>query len=113
LAIPDAQCASSKDEHLAVVRAAGLFDTSHMAVVRVLGPGAFDLLQQCFARPARALARTAPITPGKCVWRVLDQHVRHRRQHRLLIADENTLSSSTPAWEGRSRRTWLVSRLGT
>jgi aminomethyltransferase len=69
--------ASSKDEHLAVVRAAGLFDTSHMAVVRVLGPGAFDLLQWCFTRDLRACVGkdSAPITPGKCVYGAfLDEH---------------------------------------
>ncbi len=31
--------ASAKDEHLAVVTHAGLFDTSHMAAVRVQGTG--------------------------------------------------------------------------
>ena len=37
--------ASVQNEHLAVLRQAGLFDTSHMAVIAVSGPGAFDLLQ--------------------------------------------------------------------
>ena len=61
---------SAKDEHMAVVTAAGLFDTSHMAVVRVLGPGAFDLLQWCFTRDLTACVGkdNAPLTPGKCVY---------------------------------------------
>jgi aminomethyltransferase len=61
---------SAKDEHLAVVKSAGLFDTSHMAVVRVLGPGAFDLLQWCFTRDLTACVGkdNAPLTPGKCVY---------------------------------------------
>jgi len=62
--------ASARDEHMAVITNAGLFDTSHMAVVRVLGPGAFDLLQWCFTRDLRSCVGkdNAPITPGKCVY---------------------------------------------
>ncbi len=61
---------SAKDEHLAVINQAGLFDTSHMAVVRVHGPGSFDLIQWCFTRDLRACVGKddAPITPGKCVY---------------------------------------------
>ena len=69
--------ASAKDEHMAVVTRAGLFDTSHMAVVRVHGPGSFDLLQWCFTRDLRACVGKddAPITPGKCVYGAyLDEH---------------------------------------
>jgi aminomethyltransferase len=64
--------ASARDEHLAVVTHAGLFDTSHMAAVRVLGPGAFDLLQWCFTRNLQSCVGkdNAPITPGKCVYGV-------------------------------------------
>jgi aminomethyltransferase len=68
---------SSKDEHMAVVTHAGLFDTSHMAVVRVHGAGAFDLLQWCFTRNLHACVGkdNAPITPGKCVYGAfLDEH---------------------------------------
>ena len=69
--------ASAKDEHLAVVSHAGLFDTSHMAVVRVQGRGAFDLLQQCFTRNLNSCVGkdNAPISPGKCVYGAfLDEH---------------------------------------
>ncbi|MFB3855299.1 MAG: aminomethyltransferase family protein [Vicinamibacterales bacterium] len=61
---------SAKDEHLAVITHAGLFDTSHMAVVRLLGPGAFNLLQWCFTRDLNACVGkdAAPISPGKCVY---------------------------------------------
>jgi aminomethyltransferase len=63
---------SARDEHLAVVTHAGLFDTSHMAVVRVLGAGAFDLLQWCFTRNLEACSGkdNAPLTAGKCVYGV-------------------------------------------
>ena len=69
--------ASAKDEHMAVVTHAGLFDTSHMAVVRVHGPGSFDLLQWCFTRNLHSCVGrdSAPITPGKCVYGAfLDEH---------------------------------------
>ena len=39
----------AKSEHLAVINSAGLFDTSHMAVVTVEGAGARELLQKCFS----------------------------------------------------------------
>jgi aminomethyltransferase len=68
---------SAKDEHLAVVQRAGLFDTSHMAAVRVVGRGAFDLLQWCFTRNLDACVgkENSPITPGKCVYGAfLDGH---------------------------------------
>jgi aminomethyltransferase len=69
--------ASARDEHMAVISRAGLFDTSHMAVVRVLGPGSFDLLQWCFTRDLHACVGKddAPITPGRCVYGAfLDEH---------------------------------------
>ena len=61
---------SAKNEHMAVVTGAGIFDTSHMAAVLVDGPGAFDLLQWCFTRDLNACVgkESAPITPGKCVY---------------------------------------------
>jgi aminomethyltransferase len=68
---------SAKDEHMAVIQRAGLFDTSHMAAVRVFGPGAFDLLQWCFTRNLNSCVGkdNAPITPGKCVYGAfLDEH---------------------------------------
>ncbi len=68
---------SAKDEHMAVVTKAGLFDTSHMAEVRVQGPDAFDLLQWCFTRNLNSCVGkdNAPITPGKCVYGAfLDEH---------------------------------------
>ena len=62
----------ARNEHLAVVSQAGLFDTSHMAAVRVLGADAFDLLQWCFTRDLNACVGkdNAPLTDGKCVYGV-------------------------------------------
>jgi aminomethyltransferase len=68
---------SVRDEHMAVVTHAGLFDTSHMAAVRLHGPDSFDLLQWCFTRNLNACVGrdNAPITPGKCVYGAfLDEH---------------------------------------
>ena len=40
----------AKAEHLAVIQAAGIFDTSHMAAVSVHGAGARALLQRCLSK---------------------------------------------------------------
>ncbi len=61
---------SAKEEHLAVLTHAGLFDTSHMAVVMVDGPQAFDLLQFCFTNDLAACLgpHKAPLKPGRSVY---------------------------------------------
>ncbi len=61
---------SVKNEHLAVLTHAGLFDTSHMALVDVRGPGAQPLLQHCFTNDLDACigkSRKA-IFNGRCVY---------------------------------------------
>jgi aminomethyltransferase len=64
--------AGAKKEHLAVLTGAGLFDTSHMAVLSVRGSGAFDLLQHCFSRDLNACAGkpAGPLVPGRCAYGV-------------------------------------------
>ncbi len=61
---------SAKNEHLAVLKTAGLFDTSHMAVVQVEGPGAFDLLQQAFTNDLAGCIGPSrkPLVPGRAVY---------------------------------------------
>jgi aminomethyltransferase len=61
---------SVKDEHLSVLTAAGVFDTSHMASITVTGPGAADLLQACFTNNLDACVGPyrKPLTPGRCVY---------------------------------------------
>lgn len=69
--------ASARNEHLAVVSQAGLFDTSHMATIRVFGADAFEVLQWCFTRDLNACSGkdAAPLTDGKCVYGLfLDDH---------------------------------------
>ena len=68
---------SARAEHLAVVSQAGLFDTSHMATLRVFGKDAYELLQWCFTRNLDACVGkdNAPLTDGKCVYGLfLDEH---------------------------------------
>ena len=58
------------DEHLTVVSNAGMFDTSHMAVVIVKGKGAVDVLQYCFTRDLTACVgkKRGPLKRGYCVY---------------------------------------------
>ncbi len=51
-----------RNEHLGVLKSAGIFDTSHMACIYVKGENAFDLLNLCFTRDISSLAR------GRCVY---------------------------------------------
>ncbi len=62
----------AKTEHLAVLTGAGLFDTSHMAVVTVAGAGALALLQKCFSRDLDSCigAKKLPLMAGRCVYGV-------------------------------------------
>ncbi|MDM8517949.1 aminomethyl transferase family protein [Desulfobacterales bacterium HSG16] len=59
-----------KTEHMAVLTDAGLFDTSHMAMVKVVGPDSFDLLQRCFTKDLNACVglKKNPLASGKCVY---------------------------------------------
>jgi len=51
-----------KNEHLAVLRSAGIFDTSHMACINVMGNDAFELINYCFTRDITTLKQ------GRCVY---------------------------------------------
>lgn len=61
---------SVKQEHLSVLIRAGLFDTSHMAVVLIGGAGARDLLQHGFTQNLDACVgrRKRPLAAGRCVY---------------------------------------------
>jgi len=63
---------SAKSEHLSVLTHAGIFDTSHMAVVTIEGQDAFKLLQRCFSRDLRSCIGPVrhPLAPGQCVYGV-------------------------------------------
>ncbi|WP_299982847.1 aminomethyl transferase family protein [Desulfobacula sp.] len=51
-----------KNEHLAVLKSAGIFDTSHMACINVNGNDAFELINYCFTRDITTLKQ------GRCVY---------------------------------------------
>lgn len=61
---------SIKDEHLSVIRYAGLFDTSHMAVISLTGPDSRHLLQRCFTRDLSSCLRgnSGPLENGRIVY---------------------------------------------
>jgi aminomethyltransferase len=61
-----------KAEHLAVIESAGLFDTSHMAVVTVGGAGARSLLQYAFSKDLDKCIglKKNPLVEGRCVYGV-------------------------------------------
>ncbi|MGB3225480.1 MAG: aminomethyltransferase family protein [Desulforhopalus sp.] len=61
-----------KAEHLAVIRGAGIFDTSHMAVVSVTGEGARALLQYCLSKDLDSCLGKGKteLVNGRCVYGV-------------------------------------------
>lgn len=60
----------TKAEHLAVISRAGLFDTSHMAVITIEGREAFQLLQHSLTRDLRHCQgkNAEPLTDGRSVY---------------------------------------------
>ena len=62
----------AKAEHLAAITAAGLFDTSHMAVLTLHGPAVRTLLQSCFSKDLEQCIgpKKGPLVPGRCVYGV-------------------------------------------
>jgi aminomethyltransferase len=54
--------AGVKNEHLAVLKSAGIFDTSHMACINVHGEGSFELINYCFTRDIKELKK------GRCIY---------------------------------------------
>ncbi len=57
-------------EHQIVITNAGVFDTSHMSVVAIEGPGSFELLQLCFTKDLNTCLEKnrSPLKPGRCVY---------------------------------------------
>jgi len=62
--------AGAKAEHLAVIQAAGLFDTSHMAVLQLEGEASYQLLQTAFSKDlSKCIGRDKkPLASGRCVY---------------------------------------------
>lgn len=51
-----------KTEHLSVLQSAGLFDTSHMSCIMVVGTNALELIDYCFTRDIQ------PLLNGRCIY---------------------------------------------
>ena len=79
-------------EHLAVIEAAGLFDTSHMAVLLVEGADAFDLLQYCFTKDLTACVgqANAALSPGRCVYGAFLNHEGHALDDAIVYRLDQT-----------------------
>jgi aminomethyltransferase len=62
----------ARQEHLAVIEQAGLFDTSHMALLTLEGKDSLKLLQRSFSRDLqRCLGRDRqPLAAGRCAYGV-------------------------------------------
>lgn len=61
--------AGVRREHRAVILGAGLFDTSHMAMLTVSGPDAHTLLQRTFTKDLdRVGPVNRPLADGRCVY---------------------------------------------
>ena len=71
--------AGTKQEHLSVLTDAGIFDTSHMAVIMVNGPGALALLQLCFTKDLDACIgkNKGSLVPGRCVYGIFLNEMGH------------------------------------
>lgn len=69
----------ARAEHLAVLKTAGLFDTSHMAMVAVEGVDAASLLQKLFSKDLdRCIGpKRLPLAPGRCAYGVFADHKGH------------------------------------
>lgn len=80
-----------KREHIAVLTGAGMFDTSHMAVIMVEGPGALDLLQLCFTKNLYACIGKdkGPLVPGRCAYGVFLNNLGH-------VIDDAIISQISP-----------------
>ena len=60
----------AKKEHISVIRSAGLFDTSHMAILVIYGIDSFDFLQHCFTRDLNHCIEKekVAIKPYNCIY---------------------------------------------
>lgn len=104
--------AGAKKEHISVITAAGLFDTSHMGAITVSGREAFDLLQLCFSKNLRTClgGGKTPLQTGRCVYGVflnergetIDDAILYqlKEEHYLLIVN----SGMSPAVSGHLKK---------
>ncbi len=92
-AMPLWYAAGAKNEHLAVITAAGLFDTSHMAGITLRGNDARILIQRCFSKDMErclGLKRT-PMVPGRTVYGIFATEEGHVIDDGLVSQVTDTL----------------------
>jgi len=70
---------SAKNEHIAVLTKAGMFDTSHMSPIQISGASAVELLQLSFSRDLRYCLdkNTKPLQPGKSIYGIIPNNAGH------------------------------------
>ncbi len=83
----------ARDEHIGVIKYAGLFDTSHMAVVLVQGDGAHQLLQLAFSKDLdRCLGlQKTPLVQGRSVYGVFLDERGHVIDDAIVTRQAETL----------------------
>ncbi len=92
---------SQMEEHHAVRRSAGMFDVSHMTVVDVSGPSAFDWLRRLLANDVARLK-----SPGRALYTamldehggVLDDLIAYRRDDTWRLVVNSATRDSDLAW---------------
>lgn len=76
-------------EHRAVVTAAGLFDTSHMAQILVEGPNAEELVQRSLTKDlGTCIARQHPLEPGRATYGFLLNDSGHVIDDAIVMMEE-------------------------
>lgn len=77
-------------EHRAVVTAAGLFDTSHMAEILIEGPNAYELLQRTLTKDLRrCIGKNYPLEPGRATYGFLLTGEGHVLDDAIVMMEEN------------------------
>lgn len=97
--------ADIRSEHVAVRKAAGLFDLSHMGRLRLSGPGALELLERCLTQ------EVASMPVGRCRYGVVLDEQGHALDDVLLYREAASFflvvnASNRPkilAWLGRHK----------
>src|SRR5438132_124271 len=103
------QYSSIVDEHLAVRKAAGLFDISHMGELRVAGPGALDFLNHHLTNDLRKLAVGMGQYTLLCneAGGVVDDLYAYRlREHEYLLMVNASRIEADVAWLQKQLAAW-------
>lgn len=75
-------------EHRAVLTAAGLFDTSHMAELLIEGPNARELLQRALTKDLRTCLGGHPLEPGRATYGFILDEQGHLIDDAIVMMEE-------------------------